>query len=30
MFYKCADSDTENYADDTAPYARAYEINSYF
>ena len=28
MFYKCEDSDIENYADDTTPYACACDINT--
>ena len=28
MFYECEDSDIENYADDTAPYACASHINT--
>ena len=28
MFYKCQDSDIENYADDSAPYACASDINT--
>ena len=28
MFYECEDSDIESYADDTAPYACASDINT--
>ena len=28
MFYECEDSDIENYADDTTPYACASDINT--
>ena len=28
MFYECEDSDIENYADDTTPYACAFDINT--
>ena len=28
MFYECEDSDIENYADDTTPYACDFDINT--
>ena len=29
MFYECEDSDIENYADDTTPYACAFDIDTF-
>ena len=29
MFHECEDSDTENYADETTPYACASDTDSY-